>query len=128
MALVGLLIGLSCLTAHALAGDSDPERARTMAFTVLTLAQMGHVLAIRSTSAGILSGTWRHGRMLFGAVAATFLLQGATLYFEPLARVMGTVPLDVREVGLCLALSALTPIAVEIEKLWRRSQARNATA
>ncbi len=121
-AVIGTLIGLSCLAAHALAGREDPERARTMAFTVLTLAQMGHVLAIRSDREPLLSLGWKRGRLLLGAVGLTFLLQAALLYLPPLAKVMGTVPLDVRDAALCLALSALTPIVVESQKAWRNSR------
>jgi hypothetical protein len=77
---VGLLIGGLCLAVQAWALHTGHAHWQTMVFTVLTLAQMAHVLAIRSETEPL----WRLGllsnRPLLGAVLLTFALQMATIY------------------------------------------------
>jgi Ca2+-transporting ATPase len=91
-----------------------------MVFTVLTLSQMAHVLAIRSETESL----WRLGlgtnKALLGAVALTFALQMATIYVPFLNPVFKTQPLSASELGLCLAAAAVVFVVVEMEKLWRR--------
>jgi Ca2+-transporting ATPase len=97
-----------------------------MVFTVLTLGQMAHVLAIRSETEPL----WRLGllsnRPLLGAVLLTFALQMATIYVPWLNPIFKTEPLSLPELALCLAAAALVWGVVEIEKAWRRSRHRDA--
>jgi P-type Ca2+ transporter type 2C len=87
-----------------------------MVFTVLTLSQMGNVLAIRSEHASFFTlGAWSN-RPLLGAVLLTFALQMAALYVPFLNRIFKTEPLDPVELALCLALSSVVFVAVEIQK------------
>jgi Ca2+-transporting ATPase len=118
---VGLLIGALCLGVQAWSLANEHEHWQTMVFTVLTLAQMAHVLAIRSERdslfrQGVLSNT-----LLLGAVALTFLLQLATIYVPWLQPIFRTGPLTLAELSLCLALAAVVFVAVEIEKAVRRA-------
>jgi hypothetical protein len=77
-----------------------------MVFTVLTLSQMGHVLAIRSEKESLFRlGLWSN-RPLLGAVALTFALQLATIYVRPLNPIFKTEPLSQGELALSLLLSA----------------------
>jgi Ca2+-transporting ATPase len=98
-----------------------------MVFTVLTLGQMAHVMAIRSEYDSL----WRIGaasnRPLLGTVALTFALQMATLYVPALNTVFKTEPLDAAELALCLAAAAVVWATVELEKAWRRAR-RDAAA
>ena len=123
---VGLLIGGLCLAVQAWALHTGHAHWQTMVFTVLTLAQMAHVLAIRSESEPL----WRLGiasnRPLLGAVLLTFALQMATIYVPWLNPIFKTQPLPAWELGLCIALAALVFVAVELEKAWRRHRARAA--
>jgi Ca2+-transporting ATPase len=93
-----------------------------MVFTVLTLGQMAHVLAIRSE----FDSLWRIGltsnRPLLGAVLLTFLLQMATIYVPALNPIFKTEPLSLVELAICLGLSAVVYVAVEIEKFWRKKR------
>jgi Ca2+-transporting ATPase len=87
-----------------------------MTFTVLTLSQLGHVLAIRSEheslfTQGVTSNGWQ-----LGAVLLTVLLQAATIYVPALNPVFKTVPLSPSELFVCVAASTVPFIAVEIEK------------
>lgn len=117
---VGLLIGALCLAVQAWAVATAPSGAQTMVFTTLTLAQMAHVLAIRSEGDSL----WRLGlhsnRPLLGAVALTLALQLATIYIPWLQPVFRTVPLSGVELAICLAAAVVVLLVVEAEKGWRR--------
>jgi Ca2+-transporting ATPase len=117
---IGLLIGGLCLAVQTWALTSGRSHAPTMVFTVLTLAQMAHVLAIRSETEPL----WRQGpgsnRPLLGAVLLTFALQLATIYLPLLNPIFKTRPLAASELAICLAASALVYVAAEAEKAWRR--------
>jgi Ca2+-transporting ATPase len=92
-----------------------------MVFTVLTLSQMGHVLAIRSDFAPMISARFFGNRALLGAVALTFALQLAVIYTPALNALFNTVPLSAAELAICIALSTIVAAAVEVEKwLMRR--------
>jgi Ca2+-transporting ATPase len=122
---VGLLIAGCSLLAQAYAIGSGVEQWRTMVFTVLTCAQMAHVLAIRS---GIVPA-WRGffaNRWLLGAVGLTLALQLAIIYVPALNLVFSTAPLTARELAVCAGLSVVPFVAVEIEKWIRRRRLRDA--
>ena len=123
---VGLLIGGLCLGVQAWAISTGHAHWQTMVFTVLTLSQMAHVLAIRSETVSL----WRLGlftnKPLLGAVLLTFALQMATIYVPVLNPIFRTEPLSLPELALCLAAAAVVWVAVELEKAWRRSRVQPA--
>jgi Ca2+-transporting ATPase len=113
----GLLMGLVCIATQAWAiASGRTETWQTMVFTVLTLSQMGHVLAIRSETAPMISARFFGNRTLLGAVALTFTLQIAVIYIPALNALFNTVPLSAAELALCVALSTIVAAMVEIEK------------
>ncbi|MGA8783836.1 MAG: cation-translocating P-type ATPase, partial [Polaromonas sp.] len=116
---IGLLLGGLCLGVQAWALSTGHAHWQTMVFTVLTLGQMAHVLAIRSERDPL----WRIGiasnRPLLGAVLLTFALQMATIYVPVLNPIFKTQPLSPFELAICLAASLLVYLVVEIEKAWR---------
>ena len=113
---VGLLIGAVSLLAQAWAIHSGSAHWRTMAFTVLTLAQLAHVLAIRSERDSLFRQGIMSNLPLLGAVVFTFALQMAAIYAPFMNSVLGTHPLTAVELGVCLALSSVVFVAVEAEK------------
>jgi Ca2+-transporting ATPase len=113
---VGLLMGGVSLVTQAGAYHAGSAHWQTMVFTVLTLSQMGHVLAIRSEHASFFTlGPWSN-RPLLGAVLLTFILQLATIYLPFLHPIFKTAPLSWDELAVCLALSSVVFVAVEAEK------------
>jgi len=118
---VGLLIAALCLGIQAWALQAG-QHWQTMVFTVLTLSQMAHVLAIRSETDSLFSQGLRSNLPLLGAVLSTFVLQLAVIYVPLLQPVFHTEALSLSELALCLACSSVVFVAVEIEKLLRRRQ------
>ena len=88
-----------------------------MTFTVLTVSQLFHSLAVRSET----SSLWRIGLfsnlpMLF-AVSLTLCLQMAVIYLPALNPIFHTQPLPAFDLAVCLALSSTVLVVVELEKL-----------
>jgi Ca2+-transporting ATPase len=124
---VGLLLAGLCLGIQAWAIAVGNVHWQTMVFTVLTLGQMAHVMAIRSESEPV----WRLGltsnKPLLGAVLLTFVLQMATIYVPFMNPIFRTQPLSWSELALCLGAASVVWVVVEIEKVWRRKHRASAT-
>ncbi|MDT3778964.1 calcium-translocating P-type ATPase, PMCA-type [Nitrospira sp. MA-1] len=117
---VGLLMGGVSLATEMWAYEADQGEWQTMVFTVLTLSQMGHVLAIRAEQESFLQRGPLTNLWLFGAVLLTFALQMATIYMPFLNPIFHTIPLTLDQLALCLLLSTVVFFAVELEKWVRR--------
>ncbi len=102
--------------------DSDEKirRWRTMIFVVITLSQMGNVLAIRSLTDSLFRIGFFSNPLMVGAVTLTFVLQFALVYIPPLQGLFHTTALDLPDLLICLGLSAVVFWAVEIHKAWNR--------
>ena len=88
-----------------------------MVFTVLTFAQLAHVLSIRSETQSLFRIGLFSNRALLAAVLITIGLQLGVIYLPPLQGVFKTSALSLQELGICFALASLVFVAVEIEKL-----------
>ncbi len=118
---VGLLMAGVSLVAQAWAYHTGSAHWQSMVFTVLTLSQMGHVLAIRSERDSLFTLGLSGNVPLLGAVLLTFALQMAILYVPSLQMVFRTAPLSAEELLICFGLSTVVFVSVEIEKwLFRR--------
>lgn len=113
---VGLLMGAVSLFTQAWAIHNGNQHWQTMVFTVLTLSQLGHVLAIRSEHESLLVQGLFSNLALILALAFTFLLQMAVIYVPWCNAIFRTEPLALEELGLCIVLSSLVFFAVEVEK------------
>ncbi len=113
---VGLLMGAVSLLTQAWAIHTGHGHWQTMVFMVLTLSQLGHVLAIRSECESLFTQGVLSNRPLVGAVLLTFGLQLATIYLPWLNPIFKTEPLDASELAFCLAMSSVVFVAVEVEK------------
>ncbi|MEZ5541930.1 MAG: cation-translocating P-type ATPase [Pseudomonadota bacterium] len=113
---VGLFIGGLSIAAQAWALARELEYWQTMVFTVLTVSQLFHALAVRSETESLLVLGLRSNLPLLGAVLGTLLLQLAVIYVPALNGVFHTRPLPLADLLLCLAVAALVLVAVELEK------------
>ncbi|MFZ5842936.1 MAG: cation-translocating P-type ATPase [Pseudomonadota bacterium] len=116
---VGALIAGLSLLVQAYAGGS-PAHQQTLVFTVLTLCQLWHAQAIRSEYDSL----WRRGftsnRSMLLAVLTALAMQFVVVHSAWGNRLFHTVPLTGAEWLLCIALSALIWLAIELEKRLRR--------
>ncbi len=126
---VGLLMAGLTLGTQAWFFHAGSSRWQTMAFTVLCLSQLAHVLAIRSERESLFSQGLFSNTPLLGAVGLTLVLQMATVYVPVLSGVFKTEPLGAAELVLAVAVAATVFVAVEVEKwMKRRSGSREPLA
>jgi Ca2+-transporting ATPase len=122
---VGLLMAFVTLGTQAWAYFNDNPRWQTMVFTVLSLAQIGHVMAIRSDNEFIFRKGFFSNRPLIGAVLLTFVLQLGIIYLPFANSIFRTQPLALSELLICIVISAIVFHAVEVEKWIKRRRRKN---
>jgi Ca2+-transporting ATPase len=98
----------------------DPERWKTMVFSTLCLAQMGHAIAVRSNTQMTYQMSPFSNPFVGVAVIITTVLQLALIYVEPLRTFFGTQVLSFQELLVCFGFSTLMFVWVELEKLVKR--------
>lgn len=98
----------------------DPDRWKTMVFTTLCIAQMGHAIAVRSKTRLTIEVNPFSNPYVLGAVVITTILQLMLIYVEPLRDFFGTQWLDPLELLICLGFSALMFVWIELEKIFVR--------
>ena len=104
--------------------QGNPEAWKTMVFTTLCIAQMGHALAVRSNTRLTIQLNPFSNKFLLGAVVVTTILQLLLVYVPFLRAFFDTYFLDPIELAICFGFSALMFIWVELEKLFFRTTKR----
>jgi P-type Ca2+ transporter type 2C len=110
---------------HSVDYPGDPDTWKTIVFTTLCIAQMGHALAVRSVNKLVIEINPFSNPLLLWAILGTILLQLAVVYIAPLRSFFGTHPLSLFELGVCFGCSLLIFAWIEGEKLfvrWFRSK------
>ena len=117
---VGLLMGLVSLGVGFFAWLGGDPAWQTMAFTTLTMAQMGNALAVRSERYTL----WKIGlfsnRLILGAVLLTLLLQMAVVYLPFFQNIFKTMPLSAGDLAISLGCSVLVYMGIEVYKMISR--------
>ncbi len=114
---VGLLMGGVSLLTQALSLAHGEWHWQTMVFTVLTLSQMGHALAIRAETESLFRIGLLSNVPLLLAVLLTFALQMAVIFLPAAQPIFKTEALTLTELGFCLLMSCIVFTGVETEKL-----------
>jgi Ca2+-transporting ATPase len=111
----GLLIGGVSLVACGWA-IAHGEHPQTMTFTVLTFAQLAHVMAIRSETRSLVSIGLASNLFMLATVAASVVLHLAIIYVPALQTVFGTQALSGPALLVATSLSLVVLAGVEVEK------------
>jgi Ca2+-transporting ATPase len=113
---VGLFVGGVSIVSQAWAISRGVEYWQTVVFTVLTVSQLFHSLAVRSEHVSLFKLGLTSNLPMLGAVLLTILLQLMVIYVPALNAIFHTQPLPLLDLAICFALSSLVLFAVEIEK------------
>ncbi|MEO1402563.1 MAG: cation-translocating P-type ATPase [Cyanobacteria bacterium J06635_1] len=105
---------------HADGYPSDPNTWKTMVFTMLCLAQMGHAISVRSHSRLAIELNPFSNPFVLAAVVITTALQLMLIYVEPLRQFFGTNILSGQELAVCFGFSTLLFVWIELEKMFVR--------
>jgi Ca2+-transporting ATPase len=121
---IGLLMGLVSLAVGYIYYQIDPSVSpavwQTMAFTTLTISQMGNALATRSDNETIFSIGLFTNKAMLGSVLLTFVLQLGVIYLPFMNRAFETVPLSPRDLAISFAASTVVFFSVELVKTLRK--------
>jgi len=117
---VGLFVGAVSLASQAWALQRGAEYWQTVVFTVLTVSQLFHSLAVRSERESLFTIGWFSNPWMLVAVVLALILQLAVIYVPALNGIFHTQPLPPLDLAICIGLSSLTLIAVESEKWMAR--------
>ena len=122
--IVGILLGVSGLLLGLWAFNNFQNGVptfaantwNTMVFFFLTVAQMGHALALRSHRESTFTIGFTGNKMLLGAVVVTVILQLAAVYLPVFNGIFNTTPLTATQLLICIVLSTVVFWGAEIEK------------
>jgi magnesium-transporting ATPase (P-type) len=103
-------------------GNRELDSARTAGFTVLVLAQLFNCLNARSDRTSALHGAFTNA-WLWGALALSAVLQVAAVNLGPLNAAFDTVPLDLGQWLVCIAMASGVLWVGELRKLFARALA-----
>jgi Ca2+-transporting ATPase len=117
---VGLLVGAVCVVALAWAILMDNDKWQPMVFTILSVTQMGHAMAIRSDFKSLFKLGVFGNKKLVMAVLLTLGLQMTIIYVPFFQDIFRTESLTLKELLICIGLSSIVFWAVEIEKWIKR--------
>lgn len=117
---VGLLMAAVTLATQAYALHNASAHWQTMVFTVLSFAQLGHVLAVRSDKTFLFQQGFFSNTLLLLSVLFTFCLQLGVIYIPFLNEIFKTQSLSLQELGFCILMAMIVFHAVELEKLIKR--------
>jgi len=109
---------------HAANYPGDKNTWKTMVFTTLCIAQMGHALAIRSNTQLTIELNPFSNPYILAAVSVTTVLQLLLIYIPPVRDFFGIHQLSFLELSICIGFSLLMFVWVELEKLFMRSRNR----
>ncbi len=112
---MGLLLGALTVGIAYWGWATGQEAWRTMAFTTLTLGQMGNVLAIHTTTRSFWKGGLFTNRFLIGSVILTLALQLLVVYAPFLQPVFETEPLSLEQFAITLLASLTMFLFVRLE-------------
>jgi Ca2+-transporting ATPase len=115
MASYGMLIGGIALGLQVYAQNAGLSW-QTIVFTFLIFSRMAMALAVRSRHQSLRQLGIFSNRQLVGAILIVSLLHLCVVWIPAMQPIFATQPLDVKEMGLVLALSAAVLLVSELEK------------
>lgn len=120
---IGIIFAIITITLmvyayHATESTANPKAWKTMVFTTLCLAQMGHAMAVRSQNRLTIQLNPFSNPYLLTSVAVTTILQLLLIYLPPLRSFFDTEVLNLQQLLICFGFSSLIFVWVELEKLF----------
>ncbi len=121
--LQGLVITLGILFVYQYSvqnGGSEPQ-TRTLVFTTLVFSNIILSLVNRSFYYSVLTSLQNKNNTMIYANSLTLLLLVLILYVNPIANFFMVIPLALNEIGICLAIGAVSVLWIEVWK-WYKSR------
>ncbi|MET0759502.1 MAG: cation-translocating P-type ATPase [Flavobacterium sp.] len=122
----GIVIAMGILFVYQLTvqnGGNEPL-TRTMVFTTLVFSNIILSLVNRSFYYSVVASLQNKNNMMVYANSLTLLLLALILYVTPIANFFKVLPLQIKEIGICLMISAVSVLWIEIWKWNRRRKSK----
>jgi len=116
----GALITAATLGAFLLYADGAVRKAQTMAFMTLAFAQLFHLGNARAETPVLNLKRALSNPYAIGALALSIALQLLVVYADPLARILGVVPLAAREWLIVISFALVPAVVGQAIKLRQR--------
>ena len=116
----GALITAATLGAFLPYADGAVQKARTMAFMTLAFAQLFHLGNARADTPVLNLTRALSNPYAIGALALSIALQLLVVYVDPLARILGVVPLAPREWLIVISFALVPAVVGQAIKLRQR--------
>ncbi len=121
MGVTGLGLGIWAFQQHQQGVETYATNTwNTMVFMFLTIAQMGHAIALRSHRESAFTLNIFGNTLLLGAVVVTLALQLLAVYLPFFNTLFNTTPLTATQLLICMVLSSVVFVAAEVEKFFIR--------
>jgi Ca2+-transporting ATPase len=117
---VGILMAAVCLGVGFFYWRAGNPAWQTIVFNIMCLSSLSHVLAIRSDRYSLFQAGLFTNKPLLASVLFTFFLQLVVIYSPFFQGLFKTVSLSLKEMIVCVLLSSMIFVAVEIEKWFIR--------
>ena len=117
--LEGLIIGAVTLIAYAIGEQSSHALGQTMAFLTLSSTQLFHAYNVKSHHSVFSPKNYKNKFMNFAFVLG-FLLQVFVIYCPGVRDLFEFAPLGLSQFAICIALSLIMVVIMEISKLINR--------
>ena len=117
--LEGLIIGAVTLIAYAIGEQSSHALGQTMAFLTLSSTQLFHAYNVKSHHSVFSPKSYKNKFMNFAFVLG-FLLQVFVIYCPGVRDLFEFAPLGLSQFAICIALSLVMVMIMEISKLINR--------
>lgn len=118
IALVTILAFVYCLYGM----DQDLDRARTLTFTILVFAQLGHAFNCRSDNRSVFALGFLTNKTLLLGVITSVGLQAAIIFSPPIREIFKVTPFDTQHWLLALGIGLLPLVAME---LWKAAKGKH---
>jgi P-type Ca2+ transporter type 2C len=113
--IIGFILA-TCIVSIFIMNMDDPLKAGTMAFSVMIIGELMHVLNCKDEKKSIFSKEFFSNKMLLGAILISVLMQVAVVYTPWMQEIFNTVPLSIYDWLVVLGFSFVIVIYEEGRK------------
>lgn len=118
----GIIITLGILFVYQLTiqNGGNENLTRTMVFTTLVFCNIILSLVNRSFYYSVFSSLKNKNTMMVFVNSITIVMLGLILYISPIADFFDVLPLQLHQIGICIAVSCFSVLWIEIWKWYKR--------
>ncbi len=117
---IAITAGILIVYQLSVQNGSDEKTTRTLVFTTLVFANIILSLVNRSFYYSVFTSLKNKNNMMIFVNSITLLMLGLILYSSPVATFFEVIPLDIPQLGTCLAVSGVSVLWIELYKWYKR--------